>query len=410
MPSCKIIDDKFADWEVSGDVLCENILPLMFENYECAGSMTIGSQEIVDCSKGSCKKRHHISSTIEKINKGNATSVKTTDGYLNFHTHPFPCYKGENTVWGWPSGEDMRECIGFGMRENLVHMVFTLEGTYIIQLNPNVLSFILYDLKDVGINGWCHDTLRGLFASIVESYFKCTHGHRTQGYNVKFGTKSTSNKPGICMPEDWVKYANSFRLGNILGGGKNKCSDMLPCNGFPDFTSSESFTMGLEEFIEGYGIDMYKMCDRGRTVDVGTKKKNMLEVIERLVELFDGIDNKIQHTDETWKRGQVFNVRFVPNMFTDNGVEYDYTKFIRKMCCEGKSPLDACKHIRRCWDNCETGNAMIKFVSFHVRFHSLQPTGSKSCKFDEKGSKRIRQKLHKHSRPNNRNGKGTRKK
>ena len=45
--------------------------------------------------------------------KGNSDSVYTPNHTINFHTHPISAYNNGNTVWGWPSGEDIRETIKF---------------------------------------------------------------------------------------------------------------------------------------------------------------------------------------------------------------------------------------------------------------------------------------------------------
>ena len=55
---------------------------------------------------------------------GASDSVQAPEGIANFHTHPISCYVGEGTVWGWPSGEDIRETFLFGMKGSVVHLVF----------------------------------------------------------------------------------------------------------------------------------------------------------------------------------------------------------------------------------------------------------------------------------------------
>ena len=76
------------------------------------------------------------SNKIEKTNEGQGASVSTPLGVINYHTHPTDCYIGEGTVWGWPSGEDMRESVKFGLKGNRGHMVVCVEGVYTIQVSP----------------------------------------------------------------------------------------------------------------------------------------------------------------------------------------------------------------------------------------------------------------------------------
>ena len=63
----------------------------------------------------------------------------TPRGIINYHTHPVIAYRSENAVYGWPSGEDMTQCINFAKDNTLVHIVFSLEGAYIIHVK-NILN------------------------------------------------------------------------------------------------------------------------------------------------------------------------------------------------------------------------------------------------------------------------------
>jgi hypothetical protein len=47
--------------------------------------------------------------------KGDSDSVYTPNNVINFHTHPISAYNNGDTVWGWPSGEDIRETIKFAL-------------------------------------------------------------------------------------------------------------------------------------------------------------------------------------------------------------------------------------------------------------------------------------------------------
>ena len=91
------------------------------------------------------------------VEKGNSDSVSTPLGRVNFHTHPLHCYISGQVIWGWPSGEDMGQCIRFAQMGNIYHIIFSLEGTYAIVVNKRLLNL---SPKDI---------------SSIETIFKLTH-------------------------------------------------------------------------------------------------------------------------------------------------------------------------------------------------------------------------------------------
>lgn len=94
------------------------------------------------------------------IKKGNSSSVDTPLGHVNFHTHPLHCYISNNVIWGWPSGEDIGQCIRFAEMGNLYHIIFSLEGTYVIVVNKKLINLT-------------HENI-----SSIETIFKLTHKYR----------------------------------------------------------------------------------------------------------------------------------------------------------------------------------------------------------------------------------------
>ena len=88
-----------------------------------------------DCKKDICNKK---STSKYKIHNGDNDSVMTPTGLINFHTHPQSIYISEETKYGWPSGEDMAQVIQFAKMNTLRHIVFTVEGAYIIKVNKKV--------------------------------------------------------------------------------------------------------------------------------------------------------------------------------------------------------------------------------------------------------------------------------
>jgi hypothetical protein len=103
---------------------------------EVAGDIIF--KDTSDCKKGICNKR----STPEyKIHNGSNDSVMTPTGLINFHTHPKSIYTTEETKYGWPSGEDMAQVIQFAKMNTIRHIVFTVEGAYIIKVNKKVSNY-----------------------------------------------------------------------------------------------------------------------------------------------------------------------------------------------------------------------------------------------------------------------------
>lgn len=142
------------------------------------------------CNKEVCNKKIKDYT----ISKGNGASVLTPFGIINFHTHPKSAYEGENAKYGWPSGEDMRQSLEFADKGCLVHLVFTLEGVYVI----NVLKLNI-NKKD---------------KQILETVLKMTHIFRSSDQKeqyknfIKFMGK-TDSRTTLDM---WLKLVNNLTL------------------------------------------------------------------------------------------------------------------------------------------------------------------------------------------------------
>lgn len=162
---------------------------IKFENHNCR----VVEGEII------CDKSYN-NHTIEK---GNSNSVSTPVGHVNFHTHPLHCYISGKVIWGWPSGEDMGQCIRFAQFGNLYHIVFSLEGTYVVIVNKRILN-----LTEANI-------------SSIETIFKLTHKYRmyknsTELYEeFKAFIKLCGLSPvGSNTLELWIYFVNNFKIGH----------------------------------------------------------------------------------------------------------------------------------------------------------------------------------------------------
>ena len=157
---------------------------------EVAGDIIF--KDTSDCKKGICDKR---STSKYKIHSGSNDSVMTPTGLINFHTHPKSIYISEETKYGWPSGEDMAQVIQFAKMNTLRHIVFTVEGAYIIKVNKKVSIY---------------------HAKMIENVLKFTHIYRSldQKKQIKdfrnvFGV---SGRTTVAM---WLNLVNNLTLNKL---------------------------------------------------------------------------------------------------------------------------------------------------------------------------------------------------
>ena len=293
----------YAELKVSKDII-KKLIPYLFKNYEYSGALNFSLDKITHLNKYiECK-------SIKNLKRGDNASVHVTKGTINFHTHPQACYKDEQTNWGWPSGDDMRECIRFMFDGTICHLIFTLEGIYTIQVNPCILKYLK---NEMGQFGKSEDYARGIFISLIETYFKATHGHRCYIENLKLEQKG---KP-ICKPEDWVKFANNFRFSNLQKGRGNSCSKALNCDGFP---IENGRSMKLEDYLNNFQFEQWNYNKNG-VAKMG-KNDNHIDFIKKNFKKFEKLfDNACpsSYGNEKWERGQIFNVKFYSNCFKFHG-------------------------------------------------------------------------------------------
>jgi hypothetical protein len=119
---------KIVKWMINKKFVDGIKYSLLRDKYEIAGSILFKD---VNCNKDVCDKSFLKDYRV----KGESSSVSTPRGVINYHTHPRQCYIDEGTRYGWPSGEDMAINMVYARNGTLVHIVFTLEGSYIIRTN-----------------------------------------------------------------------------------------------------------------------------------------------------------------------------------------------------------------------------------------------------------------------------------
>lgn len=170
---CRIYhDSEYVSWTIPKYCIEETLLGnnkktgLLYLNVESAGEV-----EFKDTScKITAKKERLCNKQVTgslKYKNGKNDSVMTPLAVVNFHTHPLSCYIDAETIWGWPSGEDLAQCINFANDKNLTHIIFAIEGTYVIDVNKFLLHYLQTDKK-----------LLNIIKNNIQEIFKLTHKHR----------------------------------------------------------------------------------------------------------------------------------------------------------------------------------------------------------------------------------------
>tara|TARA_Y100001963_G_C6754672_1_gene436137 strand:- start:888 stop:1601 length:714 start_codon:yes stop_codon:yes gene_type:complete len=179
------VSRRKVKWNIDPEFIKQIKLSINNDKDEKAGALLFTD---INCKNGICDK----ASTKIKINKGNGPVVYTPSGLINFHTHPKSAYKGEGAVYGWPSGEDMAQCINFAKDGTLIHIVFTLEGAYIIKINK---------------------IINQKHCKILEEVFKYTHVFRSANQATqKKDFKKLFDVRGKTTKDMWLNLANNITL------------------------------------------------------------------------------------------------------------------------------------------------------------------------------------------------------
>ena len=179
---CKIYyDSDFVSWTIPKHCIEDTLLGppgppgppgpskkegLLFLNVESAGEVEFKDTtcKINEKKEKLCNKT--MTSSL-KFKNGKNDSVMTPLAVVNFHTHPLSCYIDAKTIWGWPSGEDLAQCLNFAKDNNLTHIIFAIEGTYVIDVNKVFLHYLQTNKK-----------LFTLIRNNIQEIFKLTHKHR----------------------------------------------------------------------------------------------------------------------------------------------------------------------------------------------------------------------------------------
>lgn len=172
-------------WEIDKNFIEDIKYRLYNDKNEIAGSILFKD---VDCKRNVCNKKFLRDHRVT----GENFSVRTPHGIINYHTHPMHAYISEGTHYGWPSGEDMAVNMYYAKRGTLVHIVFSLEGSYIIKVNK------ILNNKDT---------------HILEKLIKATHVYRLKNQTKQlFDFTRHFGIIGRTTVEIWLKLINELSL------------------------------------------------------------------------------------------------------------------------------------------------------------------------------------------------------
>jgi hypothetical protein len=322
-------------------------------NNTCKLKLHIPNEKIINTVFEQLDKKYEVAGTIYcddsdnpvhvDINKGDSDSVYTPNNVINFHTHPVSAYNNADTVWGWPSGEDMRESIKFALAGNKAHLVFTVEGLYTIQVNPCKLK----KMKEL-----LNSEDRGILIFMVEQYFKTTHNFR--GVSEVNGL---AKKNIFITPYSFIHFANSFNLDNLIcektvthkilesgniskvghtgihskennnimkySGLNNETFSKIPSKGFPEI--NDSFSIKTKP-VKSY-IDKSDFLDLRSINEFGKENPFPKLNTEKITKRYSVIANTLGACNNDWNNNS-FDKWFFINFFPSN-------YYIQKMYSNG---------------------------------------------------------------------------
>lgn len=268
--SCSINDSSLKKWTIKPEHI-NKLLSYTHEKSEFAGEIIMNNST-------------NQSSKVITSTSGYIDSVEAPDSIINWHCHPVTCYTREKVVYGWPSGEDMRETLISGIKGCACHIVPSIEGIYTIQTNLCTISKML-DLSDSG------DFLRGLFVSTIEIYFRSTHVFRSFGYTEKYSDMK---------PENFVKFANDFKFSNAYS--------------LFTFENGKKRKISFKQYVNSYEKNTYvfNIDKNGQSTNSGILYSDIINSQPTLLKkLMTGSVCNIPNGN--WKQDEIYKINFYKN-------------------------------------------------------------------------------------------------
>jgi hypothetical protein len=316
--SCSISKDNVIDITIKLDHVNE-LYKNLYDTKENGGELLID----------------HINNTSSKVvvtHAGQSDSTDSPDSIFNWHSHPIGCYKKEKTLWGWFSGEDIRESIIYGLRGSACHFIPSVEGLYTVQPNPCIITSLLSIEKLININNYqdvakfiekkrwnLGNFLRGFLILSIEIYFRSTHTFRTTDFLKK-------NKH--ITPEDFVKFSNSFKLSNLFEKRDVEGCSKIKCNQVHTFEGNKiknvSFKNYVNDYESGDDTNLFLVDTDGKYTMTDVKYSNIIKLgsLELLRDLKLGDPCNI--SIPTFHKSNMIQMKFYPNFvkFNEKLVKY----------------------------------------------------------------------------------------
>jgi hypothetical protein len=318
--SCSIDNTTVVEWTLDPNHV-EEMYTYLYDNVEHGGEVLLDTT-----TKKSYK--------VVRSSKGKTDSVDAPDSIVNWHSHPINCYNNEKTVWGWPSGEDMRETLVYGLRGSACHIVPSVEGTYTMQPNPCIISGLINidntvnpdDYPELNKHKNWGNFLRGFIVATIEIYFRSTHVFRTTDYMKKYQDVSA---------HDFVDFANIFKLENIFSKQPIKGCSKLGCNQILKYENKRMSQIPFEKYVSEYEADAWVYyidkngeSSKSKTKYLGLLNKGGKELIQNIM-----IGSNCAIPVKKWHTAHVFQIKLYNNKVFYNGKwsVYDRMNFDDKL-------------------------------------------------------------------------------
>lgn len=238
------VQSKVVDWDIRIPDM-NTIIEYLYKSNETGGSIEIDPYD---------KTTYEVTA----LESGASQATEVPEAIINWHTHPIKCYVSERTSWGWPSGEDMRESLVYGLRGTACHVVTAVEGSYLIQINPCTLitlvdieRYVPYDMypslhQYSSYDNW-GDFLRGFIIISIEQYCKSSHNFR--------GDENVKHLQHI-NPYDYIMWMNNFELDNMFNADKvvPKCGN-ISCIHVPIVKKDKTYNVEFIDFVREIGSE-----------------------------------------------------------------------------------------------------------------------------------------------------------
>jgi glutaredoxin len=319
--SCSISDSSVIEWTLDPSHV-EEMYVNLYKNFEVGGEIVLDTDT---------KSSHKVITS----SNGKIDSVDAPDAIVNFHVHPINCYNNEGTVWGWPSGEDMRETLVFGLRGSACHIIPAVEGLYTMQPNPCIVAGLMNidnslnpaDYPKLNKNGqnW-GNFLRGIVVATIEIYFRSTHIFRSTEYMQKYQDITA---------HDFVNFANIFKLENIFSKHNIPGCSKLGCNQIIKYENQRMKQIPFDKYVYEYESDtvIYYVDKNGDTTKSKIKyldalNKGGLDLLQNLT-----IGSNCAIPVEKWHTSNVFQIKLYNNkvLYKNTWHVYERMNFENKL-------------------------------------------------------------------------------